>query len=581
MRYRTSMGVFTLLTLFPIRKYFGVLAVALLGWCQAGAALAQSVEGAAIASAHPLATQAGLDILRRGGNAFDAAVAVSAALAVVEPYSSGFGGGAYFLLHRAADGYQTMVDARETAPSGAHADMYLDAGGKAIAGASLTGAKAAAIPGMPAGLVHLSERYGRLPLAASLAPAIQLAREGFRADERYSRLAQLRERVLVKSPEATQIFLVDGKAPAAGQLLRNTGLAATMQALAERGRRGFYSGPVARALVESVRAQGGIWQPVDLWSYSVVERAPVTFTYRGARITTAAPSSGGGVTLAQALNILEQLPLADAHAPSGAHLVVEALRRAFQDRNRYLGDPAYVPVPLAQLTGKPYAHQRALSIDPLQATRSDSLSEDAQLAQAAEFAQGTDTTHFSVIDAQGNRVAATLSINYVFGAGVVAGGTGVLLNDEMDDFTVRRDTPNAYRLKSGAANAIAPSKRPLSSMTPTFVEDGRGVLVLGSPGGSRIISQVLLAVLDYLQQPQVDLQRTLKLPRFHHQFWPDELEIEPSGFGAEWVRDMEARGHKLRKGGRLWGNMQAVFKDAGSGAAQAANDPRGSGEAWY
>lgn len=555
-----------------LRSFISVLLIALLAL---GHACVLAAQGAAIASAHPLATEAGHEILERGGNAFDAAVAVSAALAVVEPYSSGFGGGAYFLLHRARDGFDTMIDARETAPREARADMYLDASGKPIAGASLIGARAAAIPGMPAGLVHLAERYGRLPLAMSLAPAIKLARDGFAADQRYLQLAQLRSGVLQKSTQAARIFLLDGKAPTAGSRLRNPQLAATIDAIAARGRRGFYAGPVARELVAAVRAAGGIWQPADLSSYAAVERTPVKFTYRGARVTTAALSSGGGITLAEALNIVERFAPGDAHSVPTAHLVVEAMRRAFQDRNRFLADGAFVGVPVGLLSSKDYAAERAHSIDLERASASEALVDDAQLAQ------GTDTTHFSLIDAEGNRVAATLSINYLFGSGFVAGSTGVLLNDEMDDFTVRPDAPNAYRLRMGSANAIEAGKRPLSSMAPTFVEDARGVLIVGTPGGSRIISQVLLAILDYVQQPSVDLQRILRAPRYHHQFWPDEVEIEPSGFGEQWIADMQTRGHRVRKAGRLWGNMQLVFRNNATGLAEAASDPRGAGEAWY
>ncbi|HTP95976.1 MAG TPA: gamma-glutamyltransferase, partial [Burkholderiales bacterium] len=501
-------------------------------------------------------------------NAFDAAVAIAAALAVVEPYSSGFGGGGYFLLHRAVDGFEVMIDARETAPAQASAGMYLDAAGEPIPGASLNGARSAAIPGLAAGLAHLAQHYGRLALADNLAAAIRLAREGFPVDGRYARLAQMRERTLVAAGGA-RVFFDGGKPPRPGFVLKQPQLAATIAAFAARGAAGFYSGAVAGALVDSVRAAGGIWGPADLAGYRVIERAPIKFTYHGARITSAPPSSAGGVTLAQALNILERFPLGDARAPAGAQLVVEALRRAFQDRNARLGDTDFVAVPVARLIDKEYARRRAATIDPGRATSSESL------GPPLELTQGNDTTHFSVIDAAGNRVAATLSINYSFGAGFVAGSTGVLLNDEMDDFSVRPGVPNAYQLKSDVANAIAPGKRPLSSMTPTFVEDERGVLVLGAPGGSRIISQVLLAVLDYLQHPEVDLAKLVSAPRYHHQYWPDVVEVEPSGFDSGWIEALQAHGYTVRKGARLWGNMQAVFQPRGGGAAQAASDPRG------
>ena len=314
----------------------------------AGRAPAQVVDGAAIASAHPAASAAGHDALERGGNAFDAAVAIAAALAVVEPYSSGFGGGGYFLLHRAVDGFEVMIDARETAPAQASAGMYLDAVGEPIPGASLNGARSAAIPGLAAGLAHLAQHYGRLALADNLAAAIRLAREGFPVDGRYARLAQMRERTLVAAGGA-RVFFDGGKPPRPGFVLKQPQLAATIAAFAARGAAGFYSGAVAGALVDSVRAAGGIWGPADLAGYRVIERAPIKFTYHGARITSAPPSSAGGVTLAQALNILERFPLGDARAPAGAQLVVEALRRAFQDRNARLGDTDFVAVPVARL----------------------------------------------------------------------------------------------------------------------------------------------------------------------------------------------------------------------------------------
>jgi gamma-glutamyltranspeptidase/glutathione hydrolase len=532
--------------------------------------------GAAIASAHPLATEAGHEMLRRGGNAFDAAVAVAAALAVVEPYSSGLGGGGFWLLHRAADDYQVMVDARETAPAGIALSMYLDNGGKPIPGATLQGGKAAAIPGVPAGIVHLARKYGKLPLAQTLAPAIALARDGFKVDLRYARVAKQRERFLAEGVNTARAFLDGNQAPQPGYLLRQPQLAATLEAIARQGHAAFYRGPIAQSLVAAVNAAGGVWNLSDLEEYKVIERAPLKFSYRGATIITAALPSGGGVTLAQALNILEQFPLSDTRDPASAHLVIEALRRGFEDRALYLGDSDFVQVPTARLTAKAYAKSRAATIDPAAATPSDGLS-----ASAALISGGNNTTHYSVIDADGNRVGATLSINFLFGAGVVAGDTGVLLNDEMDDFSLLPETPNVYHLRGSDANRIAPRKRPLSSMTPTFVEDSRGVLVLGAPGGPRIVSQVLLGILDYMNQSEVDLQRMVSAPRYHHQYWPDRVEIEPDGFSAEWRAALAAKKHKLQVTGRKWGNMQAVFKSKRDGATQAASDPRGLDLGWY
>lgn len=529
-------------------------------------------DGAAIASAHPLATEAGYRILREGGNAFDAAVAVGAALAVVEPYSSGLGGGGFWLLHRAADNHQVMIDARETAPAAVTTALFVDANGRPIADATHKGGRAAAIPGVPAGLVHLARNYGRLPLAKTLAPAIALAGEGFALDPRFARLAQMRERFL-REGQGTQIFLDASNAPKAGFILRQPELAVTLDLLAREGSDGFYRGRIAQALVSGANQSGGVWSLADLAEYKVIERAPVRITYRGATVTTASLPSGGGVTLAQSLNILERFALGDAREPANAHLVIEALRRGFQDRALYLGDSDFVEVPVARLTDKRYASDRAATIVASAATPSD----DA----VVEKKESGNTTHYSVIDAAGNRVGATLSINFLFGSGVIPAGTGVLLNDEMDDFTVSPEVPNGYRLRSGMANKIEPRKRPLSSMTPTFVEDERGVLVLGAPGGSRIISQVLLGILDYMYRRDVDLERMVRLPRYHHQYWPDSVEIEPTGFSTEWRAAMTARKHVIRVGTRQWGNMQLAFRAKRDGAMQVASDPRGLDFGWY
>jgi gamma-glutamyltranspeptidase / glutathione hydrolase len=540
-----------------------------------GIASAQAQTQAAIASAHPLATEAGHEIFKRGGNAFDAAVAVAAALAVVEPYSSGIGGGGFFLLHRASDNKQVMIDARETAPAGVKPEHYLDASGNPVQGATMQGGTASGIPGTPAGLVHLAKTYGTLPLADTLAPAIRLAREGFAVDGRYARIAKMRESFLRTQPEAARIFLADGQAPAVGYSLKQAELAQTLMLLAKEGAPGFYAGPVARALVENVNAAGGAWQLSDLERYRVIEREPMRISYRGATITTAALPSAGGIALTQAFGMLEHLKPAAVSDVESAHIVAEVLRRVFRDRLQ-LGDPDQVTVPVAALVEKSHIKQLVTSISPKAATPSDKLG-----AASGEKAESRNTTHFSVIDAAGNRVGATLTVNWIFGSGLVAKGTGVLLNNEMDDFTLRADLPNSYRLRGSAANAMAPGKRPLSSMTPTFVEDERGVLILGAPGGSRIISMVLLGVLEHLRTPEVDLKRLVAMPRYHHQFWPDRIEIEPEGFSTEWRAALQAKGHAIQQVNRKWGNMQAVFKSRQSGEAQAANDPRGTDLAWY
>lgn len=551
------------------------LAVAGTLFCLMLVAAANAAEPAraAIASAHPLATAAGERMLARGGNACDAAVAVAAALAVVEPYSSGLGGGGFFLLHRAADGRQVMVDARELAPQAIRPEHFFDISGHPKEGATVRGGTAAAIPGVPAALDHLTHNCATMPLTQTLEPAIQLARDGFRVDRRYARIAQLREPLLRSTPE-TMVFLDNGRAPEPGFVLRQPRLAATLERIAREGAAAaFYRGAVARGMVDAVNAAGGAWQLSDLENYRVIEREPLRFTHRGATITAAALPSAGGIALAQIFGILGHFPAGDAHDPRTAHLVVEALRQAFRDRS-LLGDPDHVSIPLARILDESRIKKQAAGIDPQRASV-------LPPATAADAGGSGNTTHFSIIDAAGNRVAATLTINLLFGSGVVGRGSGVLLNNEMDDFTLRADMANSFRLRGGEANVMAPGKRPLSSMTPAFVEDDKGVLVLGAPGGSRIISQVLLVAMEYLRHPVVDLHRLVALPRYHHQYWPDRLEIEPEGFSAGWKTAMEGMGHRLHVVNRRWGNLQAVFQPAGGGTSQAASDPRGSDVAWY
>lgn len=525
----------------------------------------------AIASAHPLATEAGMQILAQGGNAFDAAVAVASTLAVVEPFASGLGGGGFFLLHRAADGVDVMVDARETAPGKARNDLFMGADGKPISRASVDGMKAAAIPGTPAGIAWLASRYGRVPLAKSLAPAIRLAQDGFAIDARYGIVAAFAQAKLRAQPQTAALFLADGAAPAPGFMLRQPELAKTLQAIAAHGRDGFYQGDVAQRMTAAVQAGGGIWEQEDLQRYEVVERVPQRFTYHGASITCASLPSAGGLTLAESLQILEHFPLGALDSVERIHLVVEALRRGFQDRARYLGDPDFVQVP-DWLGTRAYADRRAATIDLERATPSEEL---------AALAEGDNTTHFSVVDRDGNRVAATLSINLPFGAGVIAGHTGVLLNDEMDDFAIAPGVPNAFELVGARANQIEGGKRPLSSMTPAFVEDERGWLVVGTPGGSRIISMMLLAILDYVDGGRPDVEHMVSAPRYHHQFLPDGIEYEPGALVPAWVEALKAMGHTLREGHRRWGNMQAVYVDRASGEASSYSDPRGKGGAQF
>ncbi|MGR9100192.1 MAG: gamma-glutamyltransferase [Gammaproteobacteria bacterium] len=529
-------------------------------------------DKSAVASAHPLATDAGFEILDKGGNAFDAAVAVSAALAVVEPTGSGLGGGGFWLLHRESDGFETMVDGREKAPLAANRNMYLNEDGEYVPESSKNGALAAGVPGLPAALVHLSEKYGRLPLAEALKPAIRYARLGFVPGESHRRMLGFRLPVLKSDAEASSIFLANGNIPAAGRLLIQPDLAATLEILAATGSEGFYGGEIARRLVDGVRASGGIWTLKDLADYKIVEREPVRGRYRNIRITGAAPPSSGGIVMIETLNILSNLRLHEFHGTIRKHLIVEAMRRAFRDRAMYLGDPDFVDIPVALLLNPAYAAGLSTTIRPDRALPSLYLAGDGGEEQG-----GSDTTHFSIIDGEGNRVAATLSINYPFGSGVVPPGTGVLLNNEMDDFVSLIGASNGYGLTGGEANAIGPGKRMLSSMSPTFLEDEGRVAVLGTPGGSRIISMVLLAVLDFAEGRQPD--SWVSLPRFHHQYLPDEILYEKGGLTTNETETLSALGHRLKEKSYRYGNMQVILWEKDGNRVTAASDPRGEGAA--
>ena len=524
---------------------------------------------AAIASAHPLATQAGFDVLNQGGNAFDAAVAITAALAVVEPTGSGLGGGGFWLLHRSSDQFQVMIDGREKAPSAAHRDMYIDDTGKVNTMRSLDGPLAAAIPGVPAAIDHINNTYGKLSLAQNLAPAIHYAQQGFTVSKQYQTLAQFRLNALNNSPEAKKILLNNGRIPAIGTQIIQTDLANTLELLASSGRNGFYQGKIATKLVTDVQNSGGIWTLDDLKNYQVVERKPIVGKYKGYTITSASLPSSGGITLISMLNQLESLSLNDNDAHQRRHLITETMRRAYRDRNQWLGDSDFVTVPTDKLLSKSYAHQLAGSINPQSAspnTRSD----------MTPHTKGEDTTHFSVIDQDGNRVSATLSINYPFGSGFIAKGTGVLLNDEMDDFSSQIGTANAYGLVGSNANAIEANKRPLSSMTPTFIENNEQLMIIGTPGGSRIISMVLLGILDFIDG--YDAKQIVSRPRFHHQHLPNHIQLESIGFRQADVEQLKQRGHAIKKLNRQYGNMQVIIKNKHSQQLSAASDPRGEGE---
>ena len=558
-----------------------VLLPALLLWI-AAAVGAQAEEGigkvarakgpghSAIASAHPAATAAGFEILSRGGNAFDAAVAVSAALSVVEPHSSGIGGGGFFLLHQAADESSVFVDARETAPGAATRDMYLDENGEPVRRASLSGPLAAGIPGLPAALEHIANRYGRLPLAQSLAPAIRLAREGLPVTEGSQRLLRAFPRMGSPSPAFREIFMPDGEAPPVGTLIRRPDLADTLETLSSQGAAGFYTGPRAELLVKGVRDAGGIWSMDDLAAYRIVERQPVRFLYREVEVTTAPPPSAGGVALAQVFNMLGHRGYAQLEDPARTHLLVEAIRRAYRDRAEFLGDPDFVPVPVERLTHPWYADGLLASVRMDRATPSDTLP-----GPVSQRPLGTDTSHFSVLDKDGNRAAVTQTINTLFGSGFVPPGTGVILNNEMDDFSVKRGTPNAFGLVHSHANGIEPGKRMLSSMTPTFLESERGLAILGTPGGSRIVTMVLLGALAWMEG--ADAEGIVSLPRVHHQYIPDSVSFEAGAMDKDLQAALAEFGHKLRESSRPWGNMQAITLDYADGTVTAASDTRRNG----
>jgi len=526
---------------------------------------------AAIASAHPLATQAGMDILANGGNAFDAAIAVAASLGVVEPYSAGLGGGGFWLIHDAKANKNTFIDAREKAPSAAHADLYLNKDGSVNHDIAVNGALAAGIPGQAAAFVHLAEKYGQLPLKKTLAAAIQQANEGFPVYHHYQKLVGYRLKNLKRYPTSASIFLdSEQNIPEVGHLIKQPDLAWTLQQIADKGFDGFYKGESARRLVAGVQAANGIWALEDLANYNIIERQPIEIEYKGYKVVSAPPPSSGGIAIAAMLNMLSQYDLAELNNADKTHLIVETMRRAYKDRAEFLGDPDFVDVPTEELISLERAKTYAASIDMNKATTSLSLKGPKNIKE------GFHTTHFSVIDKEGNRVSATLSINLPFGSAFTVANTGVVLNNEMDDFSAKPGEPNAYGLVGNAANAIAPNKRPLSSMSPSFVESDNSVALIGTPGGSRIITMVMLGMLEHFdQQPVSDW---VGRSRFHHQYLPDVIQHEPNTFSAAEINALESKGHKLKNIGREYGNMQAILWNKKSGEVTAASDPRAFGQ---
>ncbi len=532
----------------------------------------KSFPQSAIASAHPLATQAGLDILRLGGNAFDAAIAVTATLAVVEPYSSGIGGGGFYLLHKSNSDQYVMLDARETAPLDAHKDMYLDKSGNVMADASITGALSAGIPGIPAALVHLAENYGYLKLSQSLAPAIVHARQGFKVDAYYQRMAKFRLKALQKNKAASEIFLQNGELPELNYKIIQNDLAHTLESIADSGTGSFYQGALAMKMVVDVRKNGGIWSLKDLADYRIKLRKPVVSQYKNMKLVAASLPSSGGLVLSQILGMLSLLDLENMNKAQRVHYIVEAMRRAYRDRAEFMGDPDFVDVPSEYLLSDSYLKSLVKSI------KSDAFTASSTLKSVGPpSGNGTDTTHFSIIDKQGNKVSATLSINYPFGSCFVAEGTGVLLNDEMDDFSAKPGVPNAYGLVGSHANAIEPGKRMLSSMTPSIVETDERIAIIGTPGGSRIITMILLGILDFYDNKTAE--EIVNAGRFHHQYLPDEISYETGALDQKTRVRLENLGHRTREMDNDYGNMQLIIVDKNTGEISAASDKRGVGSA--
>jgi len=540
--------------------------VALCIACFGNASAAGTPGRAAIASAHVLATKAGFEVLDMGGNAFDAAVAVASTLSVVEPQSSGIGGGGLFLLRRTSDGKEVMLDARETAPAAVDPKDYLDANGQPDRDHALNGPLSAAIPGEPAVLVALARNYGKLPLSKSLAPAIRIARAGFQPDPRAIAAIARQQKNLSRWPASVALYLDNGAVPKQGWTLRLPDLANVLEAIARDGNDGFYRGEVAKRLVDGVRAAGGRWSADDLAKYEVKERKPIAFEYRDWHIVTAPPPSSGGIALAEMLNILGGYDLGKLDRTHRVHLAVEAMRRAYRDRAEYLGDPDFVQMPVAELTHPLYAAGLRASIHPDKATPSDML--PGYMAPA----ESMHTSHFSIIDRDGNLVSGTQTVNTTLGSKFVVAGTGFVLNNEMDDFALVAGKPNAYGLLGNDNNAPKPGSRPLSSMTPSFIVGKDRIGVIGTPGGSYIITMVLEGILAFVDGETPE--KIVALRRYHHQYLPDVIEAENGAFTAEEKTALEAMGHKVSERSHPWGFMNVVSWDRKSGKLYAGSDSR-------
>lgn len=548
---------------------------------------------AMVVSVHELASHVGVEIMQAGGNVVDAAVATGFALAVVHPAAGNIGGGGFMLI-RMADGKAHFLDYREMAPAAATRDMYLDAQGNVIPGASEIGYKAIGVPGSVAGMVYAEQKYGKLTLKQVMAPAIQLAREGYALS--WEEAADMHDRHLAEFPESRRVFQRNGDYYKPGEIFRQPDLARTLERIAEKPD-DFYHGALARELAAAMQKGGGLITANDLAHYEVKEREPVHGTYRGYEVISAPPPSSGGAVLIEILNILEGYDLGkmgDRSAQS-MHFTLEAFRRAFFDRAEFMGDPDFAKIPVAQLIDKRYAAAWEETIDPAHATPSKDLKRPAIFSELEQYAAGhppamaapesNHTTHYSVMDAEGNAVAVTTTINAWFGSRVTADGLGFLLNDEMDDFSSKPGVPNSDGLIQSSTNAIGPGKRPLSSMTPTIVvRDGKTVMVLGSPGSSKIITtvaNVLMGVVDY----GMNIQEAVNAPRFHNQWLPDVVNVE-QWFSPDTVNLLEHMGYNVEIGLRYgahvapyWSDAECIAVDTKTGERLGASDVRDGGKA--
>ncbi len=537
----------------------------------------RSQEGM-VASAHPLASQAGLAMLQQGGNAVDAAVATTLAISVVEPFSAGIGGGGFLLLHLAKTNEMKALDFREKAPVQATRDLYLDQTGQVIPRASTNGHLAVAVPGTIAGLFEAHQKHGTLSWSQVVQPAITLSEEGFTVSDRLSNAIRRRQNTLRKNPAARQIFLPQGQIPQPGALLIQQDLAETLKAVV-RDPQSFYTGVTAKAIVKDMAQNKGIITLKDLQAYQATWRTPVCGAFRQSRVCSMPPPSSGGVHLLQMLQMIEDQDFqAGWHHPNVLHVLIEAMKIAYADRATYLGDPDFVSVPTAELISPDYARQRRQEIQPQARSAQEVQPADPKFLEVLRRQKEShETSHLTVVDRDRNAVSLTFTVNLGFGAGVVAASTGIVLNNEMDDFSVSPGVPNAFGLVGGEANAIAPGKIPLSSMTPTIVtKENKLQLATGSPGGSRIITTVLQILLNVLVYEQ-DAGQAVAAPRLHHQWRPDKLMVERWGFDYATLKNLQKRGHQMRILSN-WGNANLILVKP-DGSLEGAADPRGEGKA--